>query len=409
MIRGTFLQAGMAQSWDTAQWSREFSYLQEAGMCYLVLTGLAATSGKTTYTLYPTRLPGFQWVNPGVDVVDRCLQCAHKAGFKVFLGLQFNKDWWKQGAKDPEWLYEQMGIGNVLGDELHRTYFAKYPAALHGWYWEYEIDNRRFCTKRRLDVLARALNISLFYLKKKRTPLPMLLSPFMNKKCSTPETYAAVWRYLLANTELGAGDIFCPQDCVGAGGLALADLPAWFSALGKAVSTKPGMLYWANIENFVHKDWSSATLQRFIAQMEQVRPYVENIITFSYSHYYSPNNIAGGFHETYLNYLKTGLLECEKPTPPREVRIRKLGGNEYKISWSPGTDNIGIYGYQVYRNGMIIFTTAQQRKYGGNPGGLLLEYIDRPSMFRSKGISYSVSALDFAGNLSRPAIGALQC
>ncbi|MFZ5753221.1 MAG: DUF4434 domain-containing protein [Bacillota bacterium] len=400
IVNGTFIQADMTLSWDRKTWESEFHYLHEVGMRYLVLMGITSTAGNVTKTIYPSKITGFQKTGQ-VDALDLCLSSAEAAGFKVFLGINFNQEWWKKGARDPQWLYRQMDRGNLIADELYELYHHKYSGAFHGWYWEYEVDNLNFKTEKELAVLAKALNITLLHLKEDKEKLPLLLSPFMNKRYSTPEEYGENWAFVFSNTELGQGDIFCPQDCVGGGGLELGDVTRWFTALKKAVDTKPGLLFWANVESFDHKNWVSAPLKRFIKQLETVSPLVDNCLTFSYSHYYSPNNIDKGFHETYLDYVEKGSLEGGKPAPPGEVKARKVGKTQFLISWGPASDDFGICGYLLYRDKKLIFSTQAQRKYGGDPQGIVMSYTDTAFPYLTwKNPIYEVRAFDFAGNVS---------
>lgn len=400
---GSFIQGDMVQRWDDEKWQSEFKYLKEVNMHYLVM-GTSITEGNTIKTLYPTKIPGGQMEFPEVDIVDMCLRNAEKANIKVFLGINFNTDWWKKGGKDPKWLYDQMDTGNIIADELYNKYHNKYPNAFYGWYWVYEVDNLNFRTKNQFSVLAEAININLKHLKEKKHRLPFMLSPFMNSNYGKPKEYAENWAYLFKNTELGKGDVFCPQDSVGGGGLNIHEVEDWFSELKKAVDTKPGLLFWANVETFNHKNWSSAPLNRFIKQMEIVHPYVSNIITFSYSHYYSPNNIDIGFHSNYLDYVRNCKLEKQKPSMPKDLKVQRVGLNKFLITWKASEDNNGIYGYNLYRDGRIIYSTNVQRVYGGVKKGILMKFIDK-CFLKGKitNITYAVRAVDFAGNLSTAA------
>lgn len=403
VAEGTFIQGDMVRFWDEDRWRKEFFALREVGMEYLVLMGITHSDGSGNQAIYPAGLPGFQFQAGAPDAVDLCLKEAQEAGFKVFLGQNFHQDWWGKGAKDPHWLFQQMERANAVADDLYGRYRDKYPESFYGWYWEYEIDNLNFKTKSELNILVKALNINIWHLEKKEERLPLLLSPFMNKRYSRPAEYAACWEYILAHTGLGKDDVLCLQDSVGAGGIGLPDLPDWFAVLGKAVRAKPGLSFWANTESFEHTDWSSAPLKRFIRQMELVKPWVEKILTFSYSHYYSPHNINEGFHTTYKEYFLTGRLEDQKPTPPSFVRVRRKSSRDFTISWGHAQDNYGIMGYLLYRNRDLVFKTVQQRKYGGQKEGPVHQYTDRVTfpggLWRPL---YEVRALDFTGNLSDP-------
>lgn len=404
---GSFIQSDLVSTWDDEKWLSEFSILKEAKMHYIII-GTSITEGENTKAIYPTKISHGSMEYLGVDIVDSCLRNAEKCGVKVFLGINFHKDWWRKGAGDPKWLYKQMERGNLIADELYTLYKRKYPKAFYGWYWVYEVDNLNFMTKNQFKVLAKALDINLKHLREKNERLPVMLSPYMNSKYTTAEVYAKNWAYLFTNTELGKGDIFCPQDCVGGGGLDISEVDHWFKELKKAVDCKKGLEFWANNETFDHINWCSAPLNRFVEQMKLVQPYVKNFINFAYCHYYSPNNINKGFHKAYLKYTETGQVDTKPPKISDYIRIEKGGRSKLIISWAPSSEDENINGYELYRNGKLIFTCQRQRIFGGRGSDIVTRYIDTiPAVGSTTTYTYNVAAFDFNGNmsnLSKPAI-----
>ena len=219
-VDGSFIQSWLVVNWDDAKWLKEFEYLKEAGMHYLIFAPSAqCESGKTTRTIYPSAIEGYQIYDGYPDLIDNCLRNAQKAGIKIFLGLNMHDDWWKKYADDPQWLYDRMQEGNAVADELYGSYKSKYPDAFYGWYWVWEVDNNNFKAPGQQEVLSNALNINLDYLSKLDKSMPLLFSPFMNKKCGDAYEYRKMWENVFSLTRFRAGDIFCPQDCIGAGGL----------------------------------------------------------------------------------------------------------------------------------------------------------------------------------------------
>jgi len=71
-----------------------------------------------------------------------------------------------------------------------------------------------------------------------------------------------------------------------------------------------------------------------------------------------------------------------------EARIRfALAGKQMNVSWNPSTDNIGVVGYILYRNGTEI------------ANGNFLSFIDS-DLLPNTSYSYTVAAYDAAGNIS---------
>ncbi len=399
---GTFIQWYLVKDWDDAKWRSEFRYMQEVGMRSLVFAPTADSKAHVTY--YPTRLPGFQLAEGYPDLVDACLRNAEKAGIRVFLGLNFNDDWWHKSANDPAWLDAQMQEGNAVAAELYRRYAAKYPHAFAGWYWVWEVDNLNFRTPEQIRTLAQALDSNVRAVKALNPRLPVMLCPFMNASLGTPETYQAMWTAVFAQCSLGRGDIFCPQDCVGAGGLTLEQVPVWFAALKQAVATRSGLRFWADTETFQAESqaaadadhWIAAPLNRFVAQMKTEQPYVEQCLTFSYSHYYSPNTANSGFQRTYREYLRTGRLETVPPSAPAHTEAARDPKGRVVLSWEPATDNVGVCGYRLYRDGKQIHLMPMLREAVSDRR---IKWTDTKAPRRTD-VTYAIETYDFAGNLS---------
>lgn len=411
---GTFIQDWLSRSWDDETWDKEFAYLKEAGMTYIVIaptaytvtTPLPAGEALVGQTIYPTGLPGFQQKPGYPDLVERSLHYAAKYGMKVFVGLNFNEDWWKNAARDPAWLLEEMKRGNAIATELYQKYHSRYPGTFYGWYWVWEVDNYNFRFQTWENVLVAALNVQLDHLTALDPALPFLFCPFMNYRLGTATQYRDFWTRVFARTHLRPGDIFAPQDCVGAGGLTMDNFTTWFAELRKAVDTKPGLLFWSDAETFVQADWSSAPLNRFVRQLQGVAPYVDNIISFAYTHYYSPNLVDPGFHRTYVDYVQSGgRLDSQPPSPPANVRAAVLtseyGPPAVSLEWDAARDNLGVYSYTVYRDGRAVATTQVARP--GHPDDVLflLNFVDT-NLQAGHTYRYEVRATDFAGNASAP-------
>jgi len=403
---GSFIQWWLVKDWDDTRWLKEYQVLKEAGMNYIVLAPTALyTTGKKTKTIYPTKLDWCETMmedsgSEYPDVVDACLRNAQKAGIKVFLGLNFSDEWWSK-RRDAEWIYARMREGNGIADELWDRYRSKYPQAFYGWYWCWEVDNayfKRFDFYNSMNILTNAIKIQIDHLDAKNRHLPFMLAPYMDWKLGTPKDYAQMWKYVFANSGISGGDIFCPQDCIGAGGLRMDNYVKWFAELRKAVDTKPGLEMWVDTETFDSTDWTGVTIDRFVKQMKELQPYVDNFISFAYSHYYSPNIVDSDFHKTYMQYVNTGELETILPSTPLDLKAKILADGTVDLSWSESTDNMGVCGYYVYCNGKRIANRQVQRHTESSPEAVnhMVDTIQKSDI----AYIYEIQAYDFAGNTS---------
>jgi len=392
---GTFIQWYLCKDWSDAKWQTEFDNLKKAGMSYLVFAPVL--DSKTREVFYPSSITGTKQLPPDRDLVENILRNAKKNKFRVFLGLNFHDDWWNANMDDMKWLRPQMEEGNAVAKELYARYKKRYPQTFFGWYWVWEADNYRFSSEKSIKSLAEAIEINVSYVKKLDPSMPVMLCPFMNGLIGKPETYAKTWEYVFAHTSLGKGDIFCPQDCCGAGGLSLANLALWFKELRKAVNTKPGLKFWSDAETFDQRYWSSAPLDRFVKQLELVQPYVESCLTFAYSHYYSPNAVNPAWQKAYLTYVKTGKLPVGKVGVPKDVRAKRIEDGNVHIEVLGSTGVNGDLGYEIMRDGKVIgiiqipsIARAKESKE---------TFVDKTNT-ASNAPSYQIRAFDAAGNQS---------
>jgi hypothetical protein len=76
------------------------------------------------------------------------------------------------------------------------------------------------------------------------------------------------------------------------------------------------------------------------------------------------------------------------PSVPTGLSATAISSSQINLSWTASTDNVGVTGYKVYRNGTQIATTANNN------------YNDNNNLSPNTAYSYTVSAYDAAGNNS---------
>ena len=81
--------------------------------------------------------------------------------------------------------------------------------------------------------------------------------------------------------------------------------------------------------------------------------------------------------------------DTEAPSTPQNLVAAAAKGKK-SLSWSTCTDNVGVTGYRVYRDGKLL-ATVQAPGYTDTLGG------------KSPTATYTVVAVDAAGNTSAPA------
>jgi chitodextrinase len=79
--------------------------------------------------------------------------------------------------------------------------------------------------------------------------------------------------------------------------------------------------------------------------------------------------------------------DTTSPSTPLNVQSTNVTGSTISISWDASTDNIGVAGYNVYRDGLQVANTTQ------------LNFSDS-SLTPSTTYIYTIAAFDFSGNVS---------
>ena len=359
---GTFIQNDLIAHWDDARWRKELNTLKSVGMHYIVIapTLWVDKEGRAT-TIYSSSLPNVKnrYAN---DLVENCLRNAQKVGFKVFIGLNMDEKWWSANFTF-DWFMTQMKTGNALAADLIAKYKSRYKNTMYGWYWVWEVDNIHCTTPLLQNELSTALNVNIDYLHSVTPDMPFMLCPFFNYRLGTSNQNKDMWTTVFKNTHFSNWDVFAPQDCIGAGGLVMPVLNEWFRDLKAAVDTKPGLLFWSDVETFDQRFWSTASLFRFVSQMKIVQPYVSNYITFAYSHYYGPDKVDPQYHRAYRYYTKQGTFpRYSINASVVDLQYRRDMDGYLSLSWKVQGKKKNIAGFYIYQNDSLVGNWQYSRR-----------------------------------------------
>ncbi len=88
-----------------------------------------------------------------------------------------------------------------------------------------------------------------------------------------------------------------------------------------------------------------------------------------------------------IRFLCVQPLDTEPPSVPQNLTATAVSTSEIDLAWSPSTDNVGVAGYKIYRNGSYL-TSTEDTSYSDTGLAMGTTY------------SYRVSAYDDAGNES---------
>ena len=408
-FNGTFIQSWMSSSWDDERWQTEIENMKEAGIEYLILQDIAEKGsealGGSWNVYYDSELPAFGNAVYGGNVVERALRNCEGSGIKVFVGLAMFDDFWNETSLSPQYK-EVCGVMADMIKEIHAEY-GSYEC-LYGWYFTPEISNS-LLRQIYIKGIADGANLVIDSVNETDASKPLLMSPFMSEYYSAgPVLTLSSYVRLINSINFRDGDIFAPQDAVGAKWVSEDNLERNWKLYRAAVdSCEADLRLWANCENFStvvapsvlegilnppateNTVYVTETLDRFVRQMDIASRYTDNIITFSYNHYYSPDYVNPGFIETYYDYLSNGyVLETEAPSVPQNITVIATEDGTL-ITWEAAEDNIGIAYYRIEKDGK--FLARVDLVYGWET----LEYLDT-----SAAGEYVITAYDCAGNKS---------
>ncbi|MCQ2602721.1 MAG: DUF4434 domain-containing protein, partial [Clostridia bacterium] len=255
-----------------------------------------------------------------LDLIGNLLNAAEKAGFKVYIGLSCDDNWWTKSANGTYTDYLAQ-LDCTMIDEINALYGDK--ECFIGWYWAYEITNLQ---AKSLKTAPKMLNAVIDKLNSIGDNRPLMVSPYthwVEGMSGDYETDLENWSTFFNNVNFRAGDIFSPQDGVGktCGGIMTDEAREkneWrLKSYYDAVKTKDGLKLYVNCEFFgTDKPCTLNTdpiycvdFSRAKEQIEMAKVYAEKLVTFSYSHYCVPsqadieNEYAVGFHDKYVEYV----------------------------------------------------------------------------------------------------------
>ncbi|MBR2869263.1 MAG: DUF4434 domain-containing protein [Clostridia bacterium] len=412
-FNGTFIQSWMSSTWDDARWQKEIKNMQDAGIKYLILQDVAnkayKSSGGNWSVYYNSDLSVFDSATVYPDVIESALRNCKSSGIKVFIGLAMFDDFWTEGALTSQYS-EMCSIAADMVEEIYHKYYFEYPDCFYGWYFTPEFNNVLTC-QFNIGEMSRGVNEIIDSINSTNESLPLLMSPFYAQYLSSGPVLTLINLVRLLNgINFRDGDILAPQDAVGAGWVNYNNLERNWKLYSAAVNTiDADVRLWANCENFDLAIADSitggvftrpetensrsvpTTLDRFIGQMDIASEYCENIITFSYNHYFSPDCVDSVYMNTYLDYIENSYT-LEKICPSEVTEFtKKHTDNSVILSWNESSDNFGIAYYRIEKNGK--FLARIEMCYGDEP----LEYVD---VTGNSDDVYSITAFDAAGNSS---------
>jgi hypothetical protein len=287
------------QNWGYREWDRDFIAMKKMGINTVVMI----RSGLNKWITAPFRciLDSESVFYPPVDLVEMFLTLADKHGMRFFFGMYDSGRYWLEGQ-----FQKEIDLNLKLIDEV----WAKYGhhRSFQGWYLSQEISRR---TKNMSKVYAEVGK----HAKEVSGGLTTLISPYIHgvktdqvmagDKPITVKEHEEEWGEILSNIS-GAVDILAFQD----GQVDYQELYDYL-VVNKQLADKYKMHCWTNVESF-DRDMPIRFLpikwEKLLLKLEMARKAgMEDVITFEFSHFMSPNSAylqAGHLYERYCEHFQ---------------------------------------------------------------------------------------------------------
>ncbi|EFM09963.1 coagulation factor 5/8 type domain protein [Paenibacillus curdlanolyticus YK9] len=99
------------------------------------------------------------------------------------------------------------------------------------------------------------------------------------------------------------------------------------------------------------------------------------------------NNPTTAMRQTVSEFAGTGAGDTTAPSTPSNLTAAAASSSQINLSWGASTDNVGVAGYDIYRNGAVV-------------GSSVTTTYSDTGLAASTAYSYTVKAKDAAGNSS---------
>lgn len=397
---GSFVQPELLANHSPERVEQHLRYMREVGIDILILQWSFITEGdKVTTVYYDDSFDQSKKTSSFTDrssaLLENILAAAEKLEMKVFVGLNDNSEWWQKHVLDIHWIQNQVDLGIEGAKQIYNTYKDKYPNALHGWYFVFEFWNLKMSSTQIFNSTY-LLDAYRDRLARIDSGMPFMLSPFTNHTYTTAAEAGDMWEKIFKGVDFLEGDIFCPQDSVGAEFTPIEVVDDYFREFKRAVETKDGLLLWANNEAFVNQSWSTASLHRFKNQMDITSEYVSAHVTFAYSHHLNPDAEKTGFHLAYKTYFETGKIPETALTAPKFTYVLL---DENTIEFKTTFDNSGKQACRVMfeKNGKLLTYVDLEKKYEAPSVKISLK---DTHIEGDRAVKYEIYLIDYYGNES---------
>lgn len=286
------------QNWGAKEWDKDFQAMKAIGINTVVM--IRAGLGDWIAAPFKSIMKTEKVYPPAFDLVELFLTLADKYDMNFMFGMYDSGRYWISGQYQKE-----IDLNLRLIDEVWKKY--GHHKSFKGWYLSQEISRR---TRKMSKIYARVGK----HAKEVSGNLTTMVSPYIHgvktdqvmtgDKAITVKEHEKEWNEILHNVQ-GSVDILAFQD-----GQVDYDELYDYLVVNKKLASKYGMRCWTNLESF-DRDMPIRFLpikwDKMLLKLEMARKAgMEDVITFEFSHFMSPNSAylqAGHLYNRYCEHF----------------------------------------------------------------------------------------------------------
>jgi hypothetical protein len=316
------VQPWLCDTYSIRDWAYHFQVLKNAGISEIIIQWSAELKdSKIKYLGYDSSLVNdpnnlHSEFNSGTysyskNMLKNMFEAAKSTGIKVYVGLCLGNDWWNNSFTNESWRINNCNLTNQIANEIYTKYKSSYPDTFIGWYYPWEM----YTTPKNYETYwTDMLNRNLDYLTSINSNMPVIFSPYISTvENASVERAKEEFSYLAKNTHFRKGDILCLQDSLGTSTYSADKVIEYIKAIKLATQENSNLSFGLDVENYWGNELGggSASVNRFISQLQISSLYASKIICFSYMHYYDVINLNNNneYNKSYSTYVNPNNLK----------------------------------------------------------------------------------------------------
>ncbi len=246
------------------------------------------------------------------EVIDNLIEILSLKNMNIYIGLPNTNDWFDNSFSNTSWVNKVNSFNSNVLEELYNKY-SSYSNFV-GWYYPFELYSN---DQNYYDIWSSMINNTITKINQLDSSKKLMISYFVSGKYNVDfNNVKNDFKSFISNTNFRSNDIVNMQDCLATSYHRVDYVNSVISAIKEAIDeSNKGVKFWLNVENYKNatSDFSAADLKRYILQLKISSAYVDELSSFSYSHYYLSNSKDKEYRNHYTDVTGNRLTMLSSP------------------------------------------------------------------------------------------------